>query len=272
MLTTAIIAFREFLEAFLLIGIFIGIDKKLKLHKRKEILLASSLGLIISLILPIIVFIFAGKAAQVLTEKNADVLEGYLLTFSGFFLAYVVFVLHEFMKEGKKKIILKANAQMEQRIFDVSLFMTIILFILREGFEVAMLIAATSLFSTFLANIEGLVIGFLTASLIGLATLFTYIELPIKKIFIYTEYFILLIGAAMVKNGVSLLFENYTHVSLEKVLPLSITFLPNDTTIAGHLLKNLTGIQAEMSIVQIILMIGYIYTIKCLFLSKPLAK
>src|SRR5258708_8170632 len=160
MLTTAIIAFREFLEAFLLIGIFIGMDKKFQLGKRKEIVLAASCGILFSLLLPVTVFFFASSLRHLLTEKSIDTLEGYLLTFSGFLLAYVVFSLHDFMKNGKKKTITQASEKMKQEIFDLSLFLTIIFFIIREGFEVALLIAATSLFTIFRTNIEGLMVGF----------------------------------------------------------------------------------------------------------------
>jgi FTR1 family protein len=258
MLTTAIIAFREFLEAFLLVGMFVGMDKKFQLGKRREILLAAFLGITFSLILPILVFFFAADAARVLTEKNTDLLEGYLLTFSGFFLAYVVFSLHEFMKHGKKKTIADASTKMEKEIFDVSLFFTIVFFIIREGFEVALLIAATSLFSVFVTNIEGLFLGFIAALLVGIAMSISYTKLPIKKIFTYTEYLILLIGAAMVKNGVSLLILNYTQIHLDKLLPLHVNFLPNDKSILGHTLSNLIGLQPEFSLLQFGIMVLYI--------------
>lgn len=261
MLITAVIAFREFLEAFLLIGIFIGIDRKLQLGKWKEILMAALTGIVLSLLLPLTVFFFAGNATHVLTEKNADVLEGYLLTFSGFFLAYVIFALHKFMENKKKKAIDNVSTNIQQEIFDISLFFTIVLFIIREGFEVAILIAATSLFSTFLSNIEGLFIGFLTSSLIGLLTFFTYLELPIKKIFTYTEALILIIGAAMVKNGISLLLDSYAHIHIEKLLPLPLQFLPTEESIFGHTLSTLTGLQREFSLVQVSLMALYIASV-----------
>lgn len=270
MLTTAIIAFREFLEAFLLVGIFLGMDKKFQLRKKKEILFASMLGIMISLLLPVLVFIFAGQMQYVLTEKNTDILEGYFLTFSGFFLAYIVFSLHEFMKDGKKQTIATASQKMEAEIFDISLFFTIVFFIIREGFEIALLIATTSLFSVFSQNIEGLLLGFFLASSIGIITTVTYVQLPIKKIFQYTEYLILIIGAAMIKNGVSILFENYFHIHLEKLFSLSLQFLPSETTVIGHAINNLFGLQRNLSMVQIGLMGVYILLVYCLFkVHKP---
>ncbi|MBI4226387.1 hypothetical protein HY612_04725, partial [Candidatus Roizmanbacteria bacterium] len=49
MLTTLVISLREFLEVFLIIGVFLGISKKLKLKREREIIFASLLGVIISL-------------------------------------------------------------------------------------------------------------------------------------------------------------------------------------------------------------------------------
>ncbi len=273
MLATAIIAFREFLEAFLLLGIFVGINRTLQLNKHKEILSAGVLGIVLSLLFPILVFFFSSNRQHILTEKNTDILEGYFLIFSGCFLAYVVFSLHQFMKLYRDTTIAKARQKMEQKIFDISLFFTIVFFICREGFEVALLVATTSIFSVFWTNITGLLLGFAGAFLIGFSTFLTYIKLPMKIIFRYTEYAIILIGAAMVKNGISVLLENYLHIHWGKILPLPFQFLPSDTTILGHLLKNLLGVQQEMSLIQLIFMGIYMLVIQYLFfIKKPLVQ
>lgn len=261
MVTIAIIAFREFLEAFLLVGIFIGIDKKLNLRKQKEIVLATLCGIILSLALPLLVFFFG----QDLNEKTTDIVEGYLLTFSGFFLVYVVFTLHTFMNAYRHKAITYAKQKMEQEIFDISLFLTIVLFIGREGFEIALLIAATSLFSVFWSNIAGLMIGFMLASCIGFITSRGYRTLPVKKVFRYTEYGIIFIGAAMVKNGISLLVFTYMHMHLDSIFSLPLKFLPGENTIIGHLLNNLFGIQQHLSLIQLVIMAMYIILVQYLF-------
>lgn len=272
MLAIAVIAFREFLEAFLLIGVFIGIDRKLRLGKQKEILLAVILGISLSLLLPIIVFFFASDIKSVVTEERTDIVEGYFLTFSGFFLAYVIFSLHSFMRNHRNTVLANASRKMEQNIFDISLVLTLILFIAREGFEIALLVATTSIFSVFWKNIAGLLVGFSVAAVVGLSTFFAYIKLPIKKIFSYTEYFIILIGAAMVKNGMSILLESYTHIHIEKILPLPMGFMPSDTTVLGHLLKNLFGLQQHTSIVQLIIMGVYIFIIYYFFFTRNKGK
>lgn len=268
MLATAIIAFREFLEASLLIGLFIGIDRKLRLGKQKEIFSAAILGILVSLILPVIVFFFANEVKSTLNEKNTDLLEGYFLTFSGFFLAYVIFSLHSYMRYLQDRTIAKAKKKMEQEIFDISLFLTIVLFIVREGFEVAILIAATAVFSVFWTNVAGLLIGFTASSLVGFTTVFTFVKLPIRRVFRYTEYLILILGAAMVMNGVSELFEAYWNIHLDRYFPLPLQFLPHDSTVIGHALKNLFGVQQEFSLIQIGLMGAYIIGIYYFLLRK----
>lgn len=272
MLAVAIIAFREFLEAFLLIGLFIGINRKLQLHKHKEIYCATIIGLTISLLLPLIVFFFANDLQAVLVEKNIDKLEGYLLVFSGFFVAYVVYALHDSLKQFNKDVIATAHRKMEQKIFDLSLFLMIIFFIAREGFEIALLVATTSLFSTLAINIFGLAVGFFAAFGVGFSASLAYKKLPIKKIFTYTEYTILIIGAALVKNGASLLLKNYFAIHLEKFLPLPLSFLPSEKTVFGHLLASLFGIQRELSIVQVCIMGIYIVTMYLVFIKRIFAK
>src|SRR3989338_672387 len=168
MITTMVISLREFLEVFLIIGVFLGISKKLKIKREKEIILASVIGVIISLLLPITVFLLGDKARVVLTEKNAELLEGYLMVFSGFFIAYVIFSLHNFFVLKRSKSIITTHQKLQKNIFDISLFLTIVFFIIREGFEIALFTATTSLFSEFVENLTGLFAGFALSSALGI--------------------------------------------------------------------------------------------------------
>lgn len=268
MLSTLIISLREFLEVFLIIGVFLGISKKLHLNRGKEIIFASLLGLSISLLLPTIVFILGEKAQHIFTEKNADLLEGYLMVFSGFFIAYVVFSLHDFFVLKRSKSIISAHQKMQKNIFDLALFGTIVFFIIREGFEIALFTATTSLFSKFMENMIGLLLGFTISSLLGVATFFAYIKFSIGKIFKATEYVIVLLGASFVKNGLGELFEVHFDIHLDKLLPLPLTFLPGTGTFIGHMLKNLVGIEQNFSVAKLSIMIVYFVCVYFLFLRR----
>ncbi len=268
MLTTFVIAFREFLEAFLIIGVFLGISKKLKIKREREIITASAIGVLFSLIMPLVVFLVGEKAGTILSEKNAELLEGYLSVFSGFFLAYVIFSLHNFFRLKRSKYIISAHEKLKQNLFDLSLFLTIVFFIIREGFEIALFTATVSLFSRFIENVIGLFLGFASSGLIGLLTFLAYIKLPIGKIFKYTEYLIILLGASFVKNGVNELLEIYFDIHLSRILPLNLHLLPEKNSFLGHFISNMFGLERQFSIAKLAVMLSYVLIVYLIFLRK----
>jgi len=222
MFTIAIISFREFLEAILIVSVFLGVSKKLRLKKELEILLAAGIGIALSFCLTIATYFFGSHAGAIFTEKNADFLESYLLIFSGFFIAYVVFSLHKTIGKNREKIMHSAHAKLEQNDFDISLFLTIIFLVVREGFEVALFSASISLFSAFIQNLLGLVIGFSAAAVIGSLTFFAYVKFPIKKVFKATEYVIILLGASLAQNGITKLLETHFNISLANMISFPV--------------------------------------------------
>lgn len=268
MLSTLIISLREYLEVFLIIGVFLGITKKLNLKKTKEILFASLIGIIISLLLPIITFIFSDKASIFLTEKNAELLEGYLMIFSGFFLGYVILSLHNFINRHRSKNILVTHEKIKNNIFDLSLFLTIIFFVVREGFEIALFTSTTSLFSKFIENIIGLLLGFIISSLLGLLVYIGYLKFSISKIYKLTEYLIIILGGSFIANGISELLEIYFRINIKNILPIKILFLPEKETFIGHFLKSSFALQKDYSLIFLLIIISYIFIINWFFKTK----
>ncbi len=268
MYTTAIIAFREFLEAFLIVGVFLGISKKLKLGREIEIGFAASVGMVISFLLAIATYMFGDLARGVLTEERAEFLESYLLIFSGCFIAYVVFSLHNFLRRERGGKLLTAHKKLQENTFDLSLFLTIVMLVVREGFEIALFTASTSLFSAFFQNFLGLVIGFAGAAVLGLLTYLTYVRFPVGKVMKITEYMIILLGASLVQNGVTELLEHAFNIHLSDYLSIPLTFLPSEHTMIGHFIQSLTGLDNEFSFVRLGIMAMYIGCIYILFLRK----
>ncbi len=268
MFTTAIISFREFLEAFLIIGVFFGISRKLHLKKEREIGLAALLGILISLFLASVTYLFGDYARGLLTEKNVDILQGYLLIFSGVFIVYVVFSLHNVLRRSRGLSLISAHKKLQQNAFDLSLFLTIVFLVVREGFEVALFTATASLFSVFLQNFFGLMIGFGASILVGVSTFFAYVKFPIGRVFKATEYMIVLLGASLVQNGVTKLFSLHFNLQLSNMVSLPLQFLPNDETLFGHLIKNMFGLDREFSLMRLGIMVVYM-GIVYFFLFKP---
>lgn len=268
MLTTAVIAFREFLEAFLIVGVFLGISKKLELKKEFEIGLAAIIGIIVSLLLATGTYLFGNQVRGILTEKNAELLEGYLMIFSGLFLAYVIFSLHDVINKSRTGNLIKVKQKLQEKVFDFSLFSTIVFLVIREGFEIALFTASTSLFSVFIQNFIGLMLGFISASVLGIMTFFAYVKFSIGKIFKYTEYLIIILGASLVQNGVTELLEHGFGIHLSKIMSFPLNFLPHKSSLIGHMLKSFFGISREFSFSKLAIMAGYLLIIYLLFLKK----
>jgi FTR1 family protein len=267
---TTIIAFREFLEAFLIIGVFLGVSQKLGLKKEKEIGIAATLGIVISFVLSIGTYAFGDAARTILTEANAELLENYLMIFSGFFLAYVVISLHKQISKNKKEIIKKATNKLEKQVFDFSLFATIILLVAREGFEIALFTASTSLFAVFFENMLGLIVGFYLAATFGGLAYIAYTKFPIQKVFRITEYMIILLGASMVQVGTTELLEHQFNFHLADIASFGLRFMPDEHSMISHAIRSFTGIDSEFSLPRLFIMVAYIVGIYAITgLKKP---
>jgi len=268
MLATFIIAFREFLEAFLIAGVFLGISRKLKLKKELEIGIAIAVGIVASLLLTVGTYFFSEQARYILTEEKAELLENYLMIFTGLFIAYVVFSLHTMFHKNSGGILLHAHKKLQANSFDISLFATIVFLILREGFEIALFTASTSLFSEFRQNIIGLFGAFFVAGLVGIGTFAAYIKLSLSKVFKATEYMIILLGASLVQNGITELLEHQWGINIENIFSFGWHFLPDKHSLFGHLLQSFIGIDSAMSLPRLGIMVVYIVSVYMLFLKK----
>jgi high-affinity Fe2+/Pb2+ permease len=238
------------------------------LKKEFEIIIATSIGITLSFFMSFITFFLGDKAHTVLTEHNAELLSNYLLIFSGFFIVYVIFSLHKTFHVHRSVSILEAHVNLQQKTFDTSLFLTIIFLVMREGFEIALFTASTSLFSLYIQNIIGLFLGFMFASLIGITTFFAYIKFSIRKIFKVTEYMIILLGASLTQKGITELLEIYFNLRLSSIGSLSLFFLPDKESFGGHFLQTMIGIDREFSLGRLLIMALYIAIVYLLFLRK----
>lgn len=207
MLAVIILVFREFLEAFLIAGVFLGVSGKLNLRKEFEIFLALGVGIFFSILLAALVFFFGDTTRSIITAESAELVEGYLMVFAGLFIAYVVFELHRFMKKANMDALSKVKNALGERVFDIAFFFSIVFLILREGLEIALFTASVSLFSSFAENLAGLFVGFLLAAIVGLVAYFSYTALPIRRVFTATEYTIIALGAIFTSNGLLKILE-----------------------------------------------------------------
>ncbi len=162
----------------------------------------------------------------------------------------------------------KVYQNIKKEIFDITLFFTIIFLIVREGFEIALFSASISLFSLFMQNIFGLLLGFAGAAIIGGLTYFAYTKFSIAKIYKSTEYMIVLLGAALFQTGLTNFLNTYYTFSLSNFGSFHLNFLPQEDSFIGTLLQGFFGVDTHFSAARLLIMLFYIAIIYVLFLHK----
>lgn len=261
---TLIISFREYLEVFIIIGLFLGISKKLNLKKEREIILAAAAGVIIAFLMPVGFFLLGNKLRPIFTEKNTEALEGWIMIFSSLFIAYVVVSLHRIFSHQHLAVIKRTQKKITQNVFDLPLVFFIVFSILREGLEIVVFTSSLSLISGLINNLIGLLFGFILSFFVGFLIYRAYLKISFEKMFQWTEFSIILFGGALLKNGVNELTEVFFDLDLTQLFPINLWFLPEKSTVAGDLIKNFTGLEKNFSLPMLALLIFFWLFVKIL--------
>ncbi|MDO8499832.1 MAG: FTR1 family protein [bacterium] len=270
MVSILFITFREFLEAWLIVGLFLGLSKQLQLGRGREMWMAVVAGMFIAIIIPVMVFVFGGRIRGLWDEGNVDFVQGCLMVIASIAIATVALSLHSFFKKDQALSLQKARGLILEKKFDIALCIAIILSIVREGLEVGLFALSIVLVTPTPVLFGGLTTGFMAAGLVGIITMLAYERLPIKRILTTTEYGIMFVGAAMFKNGVSKFLKAGWQVDLSEYLSIPLKFLPDrEGNVIGHLLNSVFGVEVDFSVAKMLLLLSYIGIVYYFVFWKP---
>lgn len=215
MLPVFIVAFREFLEAFLSVGVLLGISSKFNLQRTKGILGGSIVGFIVVFLLATVVFGADSTVIKHLPKNSFDLIEGWLFTLSSIFVAYAVFSLHKILAHYSQEEVKEIEAKVDK--YKASYWLlpfTAFLFVLKEGTEGVFFNVTNGLFYTFSQDLTGFGLAFIAAMLCGfiIRKFLTFVSL--KRIFRITEVFIIFVGVNAITEGLETLATYYFHVDI----------------------------------------------------------
>jgi len=188
-----IIAFREGMEAFLVLGIILAFLEKVNLQHFKSyawggFFLGIVASIILALIFTVVVDGFESEELQYNISLGVLLLAIILLT-------YMVFWMHNNadIANMQKKIELSNNQKWVT-------FLIVFTAILREGLETVLFTLALMMDgeSTAVEVLSGLLIGLVASALLIWLLFKSSVKLPLKKFFEYSSYLILLIVAGLV--------------------------------------------------------------------------
>lgn len=248
MLSTALIVFREILEAALLIGIVAAATREVG---RRSRYLAG--GVLLGLLGACLVALFAGEIADLASGTGQELFNASVLG-----LAVVMLGWHNlWMAQHGREMAQQARnlgQEIQQGQESLSVLLIVIgLAVLREGSEVVLFlygIAAAG--GTSAANmLWGGLAGGLAGAAVGWALYLGLLRIPLRWFFGVTSALILLLAAGMASQAARFLIQADLLPEWGSPLWDSSAWLPQDSAL-GTLLHTLAGYDAQPSGMQLV--------------------
>jgi high-affinity iron transporter len=248
MLATALIVFREVLEAALVVGIVLAASRGVP--RRFRWVLGGILGGILGAVL---VAGFAGEIAQAAQGIGQELFNAAVL-----FLAVAMLGWHNvWMGRHGRELAVEAGDVGKAVLAGVkplyALFTVTALAVLREGSELVLFLysvaAANATSAPTLAG--GIAIGLAGGSAIGAALYFGLLRIPLRHLFTVTSWMILLLAAGMAAQGAAFLVQADLLPSLGDELWDTSRFL-SEGSILGQVLHALVGYVSRPAGIQVV--------------------
>ena len=270
LITPIFLAFREGLEATLVVVIILLYLKKTKQRSyNKHVYLGAGLAIFSSIIFAVIFSMLFGGFTGILEE----VFEGSTFVISGIFIITLVLWVSKEGPKMRKHLEEKVEFSIErQKALSISMLTFII--IIREGIELVLLLTGTASIGTIspFISILGSVIGLGISILIGLLIYYGVKTIDLSKFFKITNVILILFAAGLITYGIHEFIEagvvnpiinevwNFKHI-LPESFPDGNPATPEWLEIIGSLLKALFGYNANPSLLEIIIYPGLLISI-----------
>ena len=198
MISSFLIALREGLEAFLIIGIIISYLYKIKERKYvRHVVFGSLAAIIISVALAFILEATFGK----LEGRPEQIFEGSVMFLAVAVLTYMIFWMNRQSSSIRSDIEISINKAIDkQKIF--SLFFLGFISVLREGLETVLFFRAISTQSSSRELLIGGVLGIIVSIVIAVIFFISTVKIKINTFFKVTGILIILIAAGLIAAGV----------------------------------------------------------------------
>ena len=252
MIAAGVLAFREGLEAALIVGIVLGALRRIgRPEQARFVWLGTGLAMLVSLA--------AGMALHLLgiafEGRAEEVFEGTAMLLAAAVLSWMIF----WMARQSRSI--RADLEREVRQASVTgsgwaLFSLAFVAVLREGIELALFLTAAALAASTSATLLGGIGGLLAAVVAGGLVFATTRRLNVQAFFRVTSGLLIVFAAGLVAHGIHELNEvGWIPSIVEHVWDLNPVLDENST--AGELLKALFGYNGNPSLTGVVSYAGY---------------
>jgi len=256
MLSSFFIAFREGLEAFLVVGIIISYLFKIG-EKRyiKHVIFGVIFAIVLSIGLAYIFELLFGG----LEGKVEEIFEGSVMLLAVVVLTYMIFWMNNQARRIKSDIEISVEKTVYKgRIF--SLFFLGFIVVFREGAETVLFFRAISYQIGSRELIIGGAIGIISSIILALIFFISTIKINLSLFFRITGILIMLIAAGLLSTSIHE-FQEAGILPIIKDNIYDISHILSTDSIAGGILKSLFGYNPSPSLLEIIIYLTYIAAI-----------
>lgn len=256
MLSSFFIAFREGLEAFLIVGIIISYLFKIG-EKRyiKHVIFGVIFAIVLSIGLAYIFELLFGG----LEGKVEEIFEGSVMLLAVVVLTYMIFWMNNQARRIKSDIKISVEKAINKgRIF--SLFFLGFIVVFREGAETVLFFRAISYQIGSRELIIGGAIGIISSIVLALIFFVSTIKINLSLFFRITGILIMLIAAGLLSTSIHE-FQEAGVLPIIKDNIYDISHILSTDSIAGGILKSLFGYNPSPSLLEIIIYLTYIAAI-----------
>jgi high-affinity iron transporter len=252
MVAALLLAFREGLEAALILGIMLGILRRVGRPGQARVVWLGAVLAGLASLMAGIAFQALGVAFEGAAEK---IFEGSAMLLAAGVLTWMIF----WMARQGRTVQTELERDVRRAAFaggGWALFSLAFVAVLREGIELALFLTAAAFTATAGATVVGGIVGLGAAAVAGWLLFATTRRLDVRAFFRVTSILLILFAAGLVAHGV----HEFNEVGLippvvEQVWDLNPVL--NEDSGLGQMLKALLGYNGNPSLTEVVAYAGY---------------
>ncbi len=252
MFASALITLREGLEAALIVGIVLGVLRKMGRTDRSRLVWAGVLA-------AVGVSIAAGLAFNALgvafAGRGEAIFEGLAMLLAAGVLTWMIF----WMQRQGRKIEADLETDVRRAVTEESawaLFSLAFVAVVREGIETVLFLTAAAFSATAAQTLIGGAAGLIVAVTIGYLIFAAGKELDVRAFFRVTGVLLVLFAAGLVAHGVHELQEAALLPTIVEHV-WNVNPILDENSTAGQFLKALLGYNGNPSLIEVLSYVGY---------------
>jgi len=250
MFPSFLLALREGLEAALIIGIVLGVLRKVNQTQLKSVVWMGAGSAVLVSLLGALVLNAMGASFEGAAE---EVFEGITMFIAAGVLTWMIF----WMQRQARTIQSDLEADVRRAAMDggqKALFILSFVAVVREGIELALFLTAATMTTSAQQTLTGAILGLGTAALLGWSLFASTVRLDLRRFFQVTGVLLILFAAGLVAHGIHEFNEvGWIPAIVEHVW--DVNHIVNEKSTFGFVLKSLFGYNGNPALTEIL---GYL--------------